>query len=120
MGLSLDQKTHSYHEINKHANYIFICVPTPFDFKKKKIDLNALNSVLRNFEKDKVVIIKSTIPPGTTKELEQKYPHLILLFNPEFLSAKKAVVEFEYPDRQLVGYTDKSFRYAMDILNLLP
>jgi UDP-glucose 6-dehydrogenase len=42
------------------------------------------------------------------------------LFNPEFLSANKAISEFENPDRQLVGYTDKSFRYAMDVLNMLP
>lgn len=120
MGLSLSEQTHSWEEINDKADYIFVAVPTPFDYKKRTCILDSVIKVLSKIKDGKVVILKSTIPPGTTERLQVAYPNLILLFNPEFLTAKKAYEDFIHADTQLVGYTKSSFRYAMDVLNLLP
>jgi len=119
MGLSLGSQTHDWEEINKDADYVFVCVPTPYKWEQQVYDLSILNEVLYKLN-EKIVIIKSTIPPGTTEKLQEKYPTLTLLFNPEFLSEATAREDFINPDRQLVGYTDKSRKYSMEVLNLLP
>jgi len=120
MGLSLSVQTHTWDEINRDAAYIFVAVPTPFDYKKRKCNIEIVFDVLTKIKDGKVVVIKSTIPPGTTESLQIAFPKLKLLFNPEFLTAKKAYEDFINADTQIVGYTRESFRYAMDVLNLLP
>lgn len=122
MGWSRSEHTHSYEEINKRADYIFICVPTPYNWKINEIDFTALDVTLRSLKpkEDAVVILKSTVPPKTTEGLQELYPHLNLLFNPEFLSEKTALIDFINPDRQIIGYTEKSRKYAFDALHLLP
>jgi UDP-glucose 6-dehydrogenase len=86
---------------------IFICVPTPYQ------DGFDGSSVFETVEKiaqypDKVVVIKSTVVPGTTENLQKKYPNIKILFNPEFLDNTTAKEDFLYPDKQVVGYTEKS------------
>lgn len=122
MGWSRSTRDCEYAEINNYADYVFICVPTPYDWKKNGIDLSPLESTLEQLHtKDNaVVIIKSTVPPGTTQILQDKYPYLNLLFNPEFLSEATAREDFINPDRQIIGYTDKTKQYAYRALHLLP
>jgi len=71
MGLSLDRETYSWEEINRDADYIFIAVPTPFDWKTKEYKTNIVEEVLDKIDKNKKVIIKSTIVPGTTERLQK-------------------------------------------------
>ena len=120
MGLSLGRYDYSWEEINRDAEYIFVAVPTPFDWKKKEYKTDIVEGVLDKITSKKKVIIKSTIVPGTTKRLQKKYPNLYLFFNPEFLSEKTAEADFINPDRQIIGYTLKSYKYAQEILQLLP
>ena len=120
MGLSETQKTHDWHQINEHAEYIIIAVPTPFNWRKKKYETTILEKVLKMIINGKKVIIKSTIVPGTTDKLQKEFPNLYLFFNPEFLSVKTAWEDLINPDRQIIGYTDKSYKYAQEALHLLP
>src|SRR3989338_8595440 len=102
-------------------DYFFICVPTPYN--EKGFDRSALDEVFSNIGgmgKEKIVVIKSTVLPGTTGYFQNKYPHLKILFNPEFLTEQTAEQDFRFPDRQIIGYTDKSFNVARDILEFLP
>jgi len=108
----------SAEEVNQ-ADVIFICVPTPFD-KEKGFDLSFVEEVCQNIKGEKIVIIKSTVLPGTTEKLQKKYPQHKFLFNPEFLSETTADFDFQNPDRQLIGYTQKSKDVAKIILDLLP
>ncbi len=66
------------------------------------------------------MVIKSTVVPGTTEKLQQKYPQHKFLFNPEFLTELTADQDMNYPDRQIVGYTKQSYSVAGDIMQLLP
>ncbi len=112
------KKIGSIKEINQ-AGIIFICLPTPFD-EKKGFDLSYVRDALKLIKGNKIIVIKSTILPGTTEMLQKKYPRHKILFNPEFLTEESADQDMRYPDRQIVGYTRKSYNVARDILQILP
>jgi len=108
----------SIEEVNQ-ADVIFICVPTPFN-KEKGFDLSFIEDACQNISGEKVIVIKSTVLPGTTEKLQKKYPQHKFLFNPEFLVEEKADEDMENPDRQIVGYTDSSRESAEKVLSVLP
>jgi len=106
-------------EVNQ-AELIFICVPTPYLKDGKGFDLSYVEDALNMLTGEKVVVIKSTVMPGTTEMLQQKYPQHKILMNPEFLTEETADQDMSYPDRQIVGYTEKSHSIAGDVIQLLP
>lgn len=105
---------------------IFLCLPTPYSTKKKAgvfrgADISAIEENLANIPEGRVIIIKSTIPPGTTEYLQKKYPNIYILFNPEFLTASVAKQDYLMPDKQILGYAnDKTKKLARKIMGLLP
>ncbi len=52
---------------------------------------------------DYIVVIKSTIPPGTTEMLNNEYSNLDIVFNPEFLTEANAVEDYKNQNRIIVG-----------------
>ncbi len=106
-------------EVNK-AELVFICVPTPHKKESEGFDLSYLEEALGILQGEKVVVIKSTVLPGTTEMFQKKYPQHKLLMNPEFLTEETADQDMCYPDRQIVGYTEKSYSVARDVMQLLP
>ena len=106
-------------DINK-AEIIFVCVPTPYQKDGKGFDLSYVEETLNMLQGEKIVVIKSTVLPGTTEMLQQKYPQHQILMNPEFLTEETADQDMLYPDRQIVGYTEKSHTVAGDVMQLLP
>jgi len=113
-----NKKLGSPEEVNL-ADIIFICVPTPFD-KKKGFDLSYVKEAILNIKGKKIIVIKSTVIPGTTENLQKKFPQHTFLFNPEFLREKDPWGTFVNGDLQIVGYTKKSKNLAEQILQLLP
>lgn len=112
------KKIGSVQEVNK-ADIVFICVPTPY-LKNKGYDDSAVRESLGNLKAGKIVVIKSTILPGSTERYQEEFFKLKILFNPEFLTERNALKDFFNPDRQIVGYTKKSKKFARKILNILP
>ena len=106
-------------EVNK-ADMVFICVNTPYDQHKKDINLSYVESAVEALTGEKIVVLRSTIPPGTTDRLQARHPQHTFLFNPEFLRAKFAFEDFTAPPRQVVGYTLKSKDAARTLIGLLP
>lgn len=98
---------------------IFICVPTPYE---RGFDRSALDDVFSRLSglDDKIIVIKSTVIPGTTDYYQEQHPKLKVLFNPEFLTERTANEDFIRPDKQLVGFTEKSQVAAKRVLSLLP
>ncbi|MFA5349132.1 MAG: hypothetical protein WC309_02035 [Candidatus Paceibacterota bacterium] len=105
-------------EVN-NADYIYLCVPTPYD-KDKGYDNSYIEEAIGLIKGNKIVIIKSTTVPGTTEKLQQQYPKHKILFNPEFLSEATAEEDMLFPDRQIIGYTKQSYNVAKDVLLQLP
>lgn len=113
------KKIGSIAEVNK-ADIIFVAVPTPFR-EKGGYDDSAVKDALKNIRNGKVVVIKSTVVPGSTENFQKRYPKKTLLFNPEFLTAKNSQIDFIKPKIQLVGYSNpKGKNLAPKILKLLP
>ena len=105
-------------DINQ-ADIIFVCVPTPRG-ENGSARINAVADALGTIIGNKVVVIKSTVPPGTTEYFQEKYPQHKILFNPEFLTESQAWEDFIKPDRQIVGFTEASIDAAHAVLSLLP
>ena len=88
---------------------IFVCVPTPMDSSGAcdthivESVINEINEAARFCEEVPTVAIKSTIVPGTTVELSEKYTNIDIGFNPEFLTERNAVEDFKNQDRIVVG-----------------
>lgn len=121
LGYSRKNQTAPLGKVFLDSDFIFVCVPTPYNWETKEVDLSAIHEVLGNLKGSRaVVILKSTVPPRTTEELQKQYPDNPLIFNPEFLSEKTAMMDFVNPDRQIVGYTPKSYKYCTQVLDLLP
>lgn len=105
------------------AEIVFVAVPTPYltgENGAVGFDLSYVRQAVESLEGSKVVVIKSTVLPGTTDALQAEYPQHRFMFNPEFLTEATADQDMNYPDRQLVGTTDPSFTAATDVMHLLP
>jgi len=103
-----------------NADVIFISVPTPYSDELKGYNLDAIRENLKLIEDGKVVVIKSTVTPGTTDMFQKEFPNLNILFNPEFLTEATTDVDFNNPDRQIIGYTENSKEFAQEVLDILP
>ncbi|MEK7640417.1 MAG: hypothetical protein AAB389_00265 [Patescibacteria group bacterium] len=102
------------------ADVVFIAVPTPVNSKDGSCDTSIVEGAVGKIKGEKIVVLKSTITPGTTEKMQKLYPNHKLLFNPEFLSEKTAWSDMLHPDRQIVGFTEKSMEAAHLVLSLLP
>jgi len=115
--------THSLKELVKNCNSIFVCVPTPM-FESGECDLSIVEEVVENIDKlltqneadKKAVIIKSTVVPGTVERLAKKYPKLNFIFNPEFLTERKARLDFINTSRIVLGGdNEKTIKIVEDL-----
>ena len=89
---------------------IFICLPTPMNEDEScHIDIveSAIKRVVDNGV-SKIVVIKSTIPPGTVEKWNKKFSSIDIVFNPEFLTEANAVKDYENQTRIILGGPRKS------------
>ena len=88
------------------SDIIFVCVPTPMK-KDGSCDTSIVESVVDEIEDaditDKIVAIKSTIPPGTTNRLNKKCKNISVIFNPEFLTEANFIDDFKNQNRIIIG-----------------
>ena len=95
-------------EVTKTSEFIFICLPTPMKADESGIDLSIIEEMVAQITPhtdgtDKIVVIKSTVTPGTTEQLSKKYPKTHFAFNPEFLTEANYLEDFVNADRTIVG-----------------
>jgi UDPglucose 6-dehydrogenase len=107
------------HKALTDADFIIVATPTNFNNESSSLDTSLVDSVVKDamaFNKDGLVVVKSTIPIGHTRILRKKYSTDRIVFSPEFLREGKALVDNLYPSRIIVGgYCEKSESF----LNLL-
>lgn len=102
-----NRSVHDLSEVVKQ-DFVFVCVPTPMlKHKGGRCDLRIIENVFQevsDLKSKSILIIKSTVPIGTTSELQSKFPELTILHSPEFLTARTANVDFITPSRTIIGY----------------
>ena len=111
------KSTHSFLEV-VNSDYVFVAVPTPM--KKVKgagIDLSIMDSVFEdiskaNERKDNIIIIKSTITPGTVEKYVKEYSRLNIIHSPEFLTERTARLDFINTARIILGGEKKNTEKA--------
>ena len=92
--------------VNK-SDFIFLSVPTPSN-KDGSMNLDIVEQALQDISEvnerdDNVVLLRSTVVPGTTRKLQSKYTKLNIVFNPEFLTERSAKYDFINQSRIIVG-----------------
>lgn len=94
------------------SEFIFICVPTPMFSDYSGMSMEIVDQVVDEIAPmalgtDKIVIIKSTVLPGTTAGYVKKYPKVNWAMNPEFLTQNNAKYDFMHPARTVIGASSK-------------
>ena len=94
--------------LDAECEVVFVAVGTP-SAKDGSLDCSSVYDAVSKLSGAKTVILKSTVMPGTTDNLQAKYPEHTFWFVPEFLSEATAAEDYANPRRpHVVGYTDLS------------
>lgn len=102
----------------KNIDFFIIALPTNFDENKKLFDTSIICetiSSIREVNKDSLIVIKSTIPIGFTKKMQDKYDEDVI-FSPEFLREGSSLEDNLYPSRIVIGSKTKKAAKFGEIL----
>ena len=116
------KSTHSLEELVNSSEIVFISVPTPSN-KDGSINLDILSGCLSEINHmatqldnfNAVYLIRSTVVPGTTRMMQEEFPKLKLVFNPEFLTERSANFDFISQSRFILGGADENIKVVSDL-----
>ena len=116
-----NKSTHTLEETVNGSEFVFLSVPTPAN-KNGSINIDIVDKALLDISKvsntNNIILLRSTVVPGTTRLFQQRYTNLNLLFNPEFLTERSANFDFINQSRFIIGGPDPSAQSVQDVANL--
>ena len=95
----------SIKRVVEFTDVIFVCVPTPMR-KDGTCYTGIVEEVIREINETAdghIVVIKSTVPPGTTDRINAEYTKSTVIFNPEFLTEANFIDDFKNQNRIILG-----------------
>ena len=84
---------------------VFVCLPTPMK-DNGSCYIEIVEDTLLGLDvvnKCKTIVVKSTVPPGTTEMWNEKFKNIQIVFNPEFLTEANAIEDFKNQNRIIIG-----------------
>jgi UDPglucose 6-dehydrogenase len=108
--------------LDKHSAYqgaSFVVVATPTNYDNDQLDTSSVDGVVEDvlgLNTKATIVIKSTIPLGHTRSLQEKHKTNRIIFSPEFLREGQALHDNLYPSRVVVGSHSET---AKEFANLL-
>tara|TARA_B110000879_G_scaffold206305_1_gene288066 strand:+ start:815 stop:1969 length:1155 start_codon:yes stop_codon:yes gene_type:complete len=101
------------------ASFVVVATPTNYNTDTNRFDTSLVDAVVNDaleFNSNALVVIKSTIPVGHTKFLQQKHATDRVIFSPEFLREGQALKDNLYPSRIIVGGQQESGKVFAKLL----
>ncbi len=95
----------SLKEVCENTKIIFVALPTPMT-EDGQCDTSAIFNTVRvinECDSDNIVVLKSTVVPGTCEKIREIYPNLRIVFSPEFLTEKNSIQDFKECNRVIFG-----------------
>ena len=111
---------HSMDEVVNTSDFIFVSVPTPSN-KDGSINLDIVYDVFNDIEEcreegsEPVLLLRSTVTPGTTRKLQIGFHNLRIVFNPEFLTERSAKLDFINQSRFVLGGNEEDTTIVADL-----
>lgn len=97
-------------ETVENSDVLFVCVPTPTEYYKQSIDIiiDVINDISK-YSNGSIIVIRSTVLPGTCRKLSNLFPMHHIIACPEFLTEKNYLVECKRPNRIIIGGIDDEY-----------
>ncbi|MFZ2523379.1 MAG: hypothetical protein WAW92_03245 [Minisyncoccia bacterium] len=109
--------------LNKIINCSLVIIAVPTPTTEKGFDLSFVEDAVSKTIPGQSVVIKSTLAPGSTKKLAEKFPDRYIFHSPEFLSERTAKYDVDRPHANVLGTPIENPEYrkrAEEIMSTFP